>query len=45
MDIITYGNERSRGVPVPDSGIMDSLTSYITSVSSADYLFSDPAVS
>ncbi len=41
MDTITY-----RNVPVlPDSKIMDYLTAYITSVSSADYLFSDPVVS
>ncbi len=44
-DTTTYGNESSTGIPVPDSGIMDSLTSYITSISSAAYLFSDPVVS
>ncbi len=45
MDSIAYGNESSTGIPAPDSGIMDSLSSYITSISSAAYLFSDPAVS
>ncbi len=44
-DTTTYGNESSTGIPAPDSGIMDSLTSYITSISSAAYLFSDPVVS